>query len=70
MSEKKQLESKLRLEKSNFSILWSDKIKDQTGVSYYHFMNMLNGRSPIRDDVKIIIAEYLGEDQQQKTDQF
>lgn len=45
----------------NFKWFWMNEIKPVHNITYQHFMLMLNGVSPLREDVKKTIEDYLSE---------
>lgn len=63
MTEKENLsetiKKKLRSEKSNLTKFWKERFKEQTGVSYFHLINMLAGRATMREDIEKIITDFL-----------
>jgi len=44
-----------------FKWYWSNYIRPHHGITYQHFMTMLDGSAKMRDDVKESIEAYLGE---------
>jgi hypothetical protein len=43
----------------NFFWFWKNWVKPKVDVTYQHFMFMLNGSSPLREDVKEAIQYFL-----------
>lgn len=50
---------KLIKEESNLTKFWKARLKDECKISYFHFCNMLNERTPFREDVEKILLEFV-----------
>jgi len=55
---KKKLGEKLSKIDRKFKWFWVNHIDPR--ITYAHFMNMLDGNTPMRDDIKEKIESYLG----------
>lgn len=59
---KKKLEAKLLKIDRKFKWYWTNYVRHINGISYQHFMEMLNKNVPMRDDVKKTIQKYVGDE--------
>jgi hypothetical protein len=61
---KKKLEEKLKNPKIDrkFKWFWSNYVRPNNGITYQYFMEMLNGNTPLRDDVKETITTFINRD--------
>jgi hypothetical protein len=60
MKEKLMMKLKLPDIDRKFKWFWANYVRANNSITYSHFMNMLDGNTPMRDDVKETIETYLG----------